>query len=222
MTNDNTNRILFIDKPKGITSFDVIRRLRKEIQIKKIGHAGTLDPAATGLMIIGIGDGTKQLKNYQDQDKIYIAEVLLGTKTDSGDLDGEILEEEIVHKLPLQTEKVLNNLLGSNILEVSKYSAMKQHGQPLYKLVRQKKKYIIPKREMVIYWINLNKHYPDNDKYILEMELKVSTGTYIRSIAEEIGRQLNVPATLKNLRRIQIGEINISQAIKLKKSFILA
>ena len=101
--------ILLIDKPKGITSFDVIRKLRKEMGVKKMGHAGTLDPLATGLMIIGIGDGTKLLKDYIGLPKTYQAEVLLGKQTTTGDLEGDILEEIPVHEIDIND---LNKILS--------------------------------------------------------------------------------------------------------------
>ena len=209
--------IILVDKPKGITSFDVIRRLRRELNIKKMGHSGTLDPQASGLMIIGINQGTKKLNEYIKLDKIYIAEVLLGIRTTTGDLEGEIIEEK---KVNTKIEKnkileVLKGLEGDNELEVPIYSAIKRDGEALYKKARRGEQIELPKKIMKIYWIKLlDTIYPD-EKCVLKIELKVSSGTYIRSIAEEIGRRLDYPGTVQELRRTMVGKFRIEDARKI-------
>ena len=121
--------ILLIDKPKGITSFDVIRELRKKLGIKKMGHAGTLDPLATGLMIIGIGDGTKLLKDYFGLPKTYRTEILIGKQTTTGDLEGEVVKETTVHKIDMKKiERILKEITGTIELPVPLYSAVKVDG----------------------------------------------------------------------------------------------
>ena len=215
------NKIIFVDKPKGITSFDVIRILRKKYKIRKMGHSGTLDPLATGLMIIGIGEGTKELKNLIGLNKVYQVSILLGKQTTTGDMEGEIIKSKKVNKINIKKVKeVLKEITGKILLPVPVYSAIKIKGQPLYKIARKKgyKSVIPPKKEMEIFWIKIKNHHEEGDYYILNLEMKVKSGTYVRSIAEEIGEKLEIPAMVKELRRIKIGKFKIENAIKIKDS----
>ena len=210
--------ILLVDKPKGISSFDVIRILRKKLKIKKIGHAGTLDPQATGLLIIGVGKGTKKLQKFLKLPKIYLMEVLLGKKTETGDLEGEILEEKEVKKIDIKKVKeILKNLTGEIELRVPLYSAVKISGVPLYKLARKGVKIKTPLKKMKIYKLALLNHFPKDKYYILKIKMKCGSGTYARSVVEEIGRKLDLPATLSNLRRTKIGHFSVEKAIKIEK-----
>lgn len=215
--------LLLIDKPAGITSFDVIRRLRNQLNIKKMGHAGTLDPAATGLLIIGVGPGTKQLDDFLKLDKEYLAEVLLGVHTDSGDLDGRVLEETSVPEFSdTKLEEAVSNIVGKNVLPVSAYSAIKKGGVPMYKLAREAARQgrevtTTPKREMVVHSAELLGVGSEDDHYVLTIRFFVESGTYIRSLAEEIGRQLDVPATLKSLRRTKIGIFDVAHAKQIEE-----
>lgn len=205
--------ILLIDKPIGITSYDIIRKLRKKLNIRKIGHAGTLDPLASGLMILGIGKGTKKLNNYIKLDKVYKFETLLGIKTTTGDLEGEILKRVIVEDIDnKKVEKVIRSLAGKIELPVPSFSAIKQDGEPLYKKARRGEKVNTPIKTMNIYWIRLKNQENDNGKYVLSLEAKVSSGTYIRSISEEIGKRLGFPATTSKIRRTEIGDFKIKDA----------
>lgn len=210
--------ILLIDKPKGISSFDVIRRLRRKYGIKKMGHAGTLDPLASGLMIIGIGFGTKKLNTFLKLPKVYEVQILLGIETTTGDMEGKILRKESIKEIDRKKlQKILKGMVGKLHLAVPVYSAIKVAGRPLYKLAREGKKNIsTPIKEMEIYWCKLINHfpghYPEKDKYILQIELEVKSGTYIRSIVQEIGKQMNFPATVKELRRTRIGDFSIVDA----------
>ncbi len=217
------NDILLIDKPSGITSFDVIRRLRRKLGIKKIGHAGTLDPMATGLMIIGVGDGTKKLTEYVKLDKEYVAEILIGIKTASGDITGEVIEKKDVPEEAVGTfsvEKIsdaMASMVGVLTLPVSAYSAIKKNGVPFYKkaFAAERKGETVPEaelpiREMKVYEAELLNF--DIKNKVIKARFKVGSGTYIRSLAEELGRRLGYPATLKNLRRTVIGEFQIEDA----------
>lgn len=221
--------ILLIDKPTGITSFDVIRELRKRLGIKKMGHAGTLDPLATGLMVVGVEKGTKELKNYVGFDKTYVADVLLGMKTTTGDSDGEVVaEKEVIDVEEQEVQRVLESLVGKHILEVPVYSAMKMGGERMYEKARKGTVTVIPKREMEIKHIHLLDMYKGDvyardtiqdsrgKKTILKVEMRVSSGTYVRSIAEEIGRRLGVPATISALRRTQVGDVHVDDAQQLE------
>ena len=213
------DKIILVDKPKGITSFDIIRILRRKLKIRKMGHSGTLDPLATGLMIIGIEEGTKELKNLIGLNKVYQASILLGQQTSTGDMEGKIIKSEKINKIDIkEVEKVLKEITGKILLPVPVYSAIKIKGQPLYKIARKKgyESIVPPKKEMEIFWVKIKNHHKDGDYYILNLEMKVKSGTYVRSIAEEIGRKLKIPATIKELRRTSIGEFKIKNATKIQ------
>ncbi len=218
--------ILLIDKPKGITSFDVIRRVRKQIGIKKIGHAGTLDPLATGLMILGVGPGTKQLTNLIKLDKEYIAEVLIGEQRSTGDMEGEVIDSvDAVVLDPAQVLVAVASLIGTVTLPVSAYSAIKKDGVPMYKRARAAEKTgdtvtDLPMRDMVVYSAtvgNIEVIFSDAtmttiSRLLVTVTFSVESGTYIRSLAEELGRRLGYPATLANLRRTKVGDFKIEEA----------
>lgn len=208
--------ILLVDKPKGITSFDVIRRLRKKLGIRKMGHAGTLDPLATGLMIIAVGKDTKKLNEYLKLPKTYEAEILLGKRTTTGDLEGEVLEEKISEIDINKVQKVLREIKGKIKLPVPVYSAIKVKGQPLYKMARKGISVNPPIKEMEILDIKLLDNFKKAEFCILSLEIEVASGTYIRSIAEELGKRLDVPATLSNLKRTQIGKFKVKDALTIE------
>jgi tRNA pseudouridine55 synthase len=210
--------ILLIDKPKGITSFDVIRRLRRETGIRKMGHGGTLDPLATGLMIIGIEKGTKKLADYLKLNKEYIAEVRLGEKRTTGDLEGEIMESVDVTEIDEdQVREELKEMIGILTLPVSAYSAIKKDGVPMYKRARKAEARgevveDVPLRDMEVYETELQGVKTEGNRVVLTVRFFVGSGTYIRSLAEELGRRLGYPATLQNLRRTKIGDFDIKDA----------
>lgn len=203
--------ILLIDKPAGITSYDVIRELKHKYPGQKIGHAGTLDPNATGLLIIGTGDDTKKLTQFLKLDKEYEATIELGRKTDTGDIDGKVIFEKNVPDLT-KTEiiKQLKNLEGDKEYELPIYSAIKQGGDPLYKKARRGDVVIAPKRIMKVYLAEFKEYSPP----ILKVIFKVGSGTYIRSLAEALGEMLGTVATLKELRRTRIGEYDVGEVVE--------
>lgn len=205
--------ILLINKPKGITSFDVIRRLRKKLNIKKIGHAGTLDPMATGLMIVGVGKGTKKLTELVKLDKTYEAEILIGLSTDSADMEGKVLENVSVPELDEKDViTALKKIEGIHEYEVPRFSAIKVKGKKLYELSRKGTEFQPPKKQMQIYkatFLSLKKH---ENHYILRADFDVASGTYIRTLAVEIGKILNFPATLYSLNRRKVGEFELKDA----------
>ncbi len=211
--------ILLIDKPGGITSYDVIRQLKPRFpKGTKIGHAGTLDPQATGLMIIGIGPGTKKLNEFLKLPKVYEAEVLFGVKTDSGDLDGKIIEEKPAGKIdPAALGDTVAGMIGKIKLAVPMYSAIKIGGKPLYKHARQGNTSVAaPIKDMEIKSAKLHGLECAEERCVAKITLEVASGTYIRSIAEELGHRLNLPATLQSLRRTKIGVFRIEDAEKLE------
>lgn len=212
--------VWLVDKPVGITSFDVIRILRRQLGIKKIGHAGTLDPAASGLMILGVGAATKTLTEFIKLDKEYEAEILLGRQTTTSDQEGRILKE--VDTAHLKTEVIrlaFNKLTGELSLPVSPYSAIKQAGVPLYKKARAAERagnmiVDVPMRKMAV----LEGEFrgcsrlveADLSMQLIKARLLVGSGTYIRSLAEELGRLLALPASLYSLRRTKVGQFSVT------------
>lgn len=228
---DWEQELLLIDKPKGITSFDVIRRLRRiysdshqGAKAPKLGHAGTLDPLATGLMLLGVGQGTKKLGELTKLDKEYIAEVRFGETRTTGDLEGDIVEEcsvdDTAQQLETKLAPVLWQFTGTQTLPVSAYSAIKVDGVPMYKRARKAEitgdtVIDIPMRDMTVYEVQLVDIETGNDRAVATIRFKVASGTYIRSLAEELGRRIGYPATLQNLRRTMVGEYRIENAEKL-------
>lgn len=216
--------LLLIDKPEDITSFDVIRILRKRLGVSKMGHAGTLDPMATGLMLIGVGNGTKKLHEYLKLPKEYIAEVRIGERTTTGDREGRVLETKDVPQLEINTVKeTLHGMVGTLTLPVSAYSAIKQGGTPLYKRARKaeaKGEVIdkLPLRHMDVMEAELLALSCTDTRCIARVRFFVGSGTYIRSLGEELGRRLGYPATLQNLRRTRVGEYDVKDAEVIEKS----
>ena len=200
--------ILLVDKPSGITSFDCIRRLRKQLGIKKIGHAGTLDPMATGLMIFLVGSSTKLATSCLKLAKSYDAEITLGFNSATADKEGELTAvSEIVPTLE-EVEKALEVFTGLIKQTPPAYSAIKIGGKPAYKRARSGEQVEIPEREVNIYKLDLISYeYP-----ILKISTHVSSGTYIRTLAEDIGKQLGTGAYLSGLRRTTIGGFSIEKA----------
>jgi len=202
--------VLLVHKDVGMSSFDVVRKLRRILGIRKIGHAGTLDPLASGLMIVGIATGTKKLTNYLKFPKTYIAEVLVGKSTTTGDLEGEIVDEKIVYKADMNVadvEAIVIAMKGAHTLQVPLYSAIKVQGRALYDYARSgDKPPYIPEKEMNINAIQMLDAYHSDKYYIIKLRIDVSSGTYIRVLGEELGRRLGYPATLKGLYRVSIGE----------------
>lgn len=215
MKNKLPPNIILVDKPKGITSFDVIRRLRKELGIKKMGHAGTLDPLASGLMIIGVNDGTKKLEEFLKLDKTYIAEILFGRQTDTGDMEGEVIREsEVEYVEEDYVKEVIKNFHGTFEIPVPKYSAIKRAGKPLYEYAREGEDVDVPIKPMKIYKSKFISLKEEKEGFILKVEFDVASGVYIRSLAEYLGNFLDTPATLFSLNRTKIGNFELKNARK--------
>lgn len=197
---------------------DVIRRLRRRLNIRKIGHAGTLDPLATGLMLVGVGAGTKKLAELIKLDKEYIADVRVGERTSTGDLEGVVVDKKEVTELSVaEVTTVLASIKGDVELPVSAYSAIKVGGVPMYKRARQAEKIggvvtEVPTRIMKVLEAELLYLKKVDDCYIAQIRFAVGSGTYIRSLAEELGSRLGYPATLQDLRRTKVGPYAIDDA----------
>ena len=213
------HEIILIDKPTGITSFDVIRRLRAYYKRRgekppKMGHAGTLDPAASVLMLIGIGrSGTKRLNELTGLDKTYEVTAELGVRTDTGDRDGEVVERTAVSGLDHETlTRACAACTGTLRLPVPRYSAIKVDGGPLYKKARRGEEFDPPTREMIVHDIRYTDLIKRDDAYLCELEMDVASGVYVRSVVEALGRELGVPATTAALRRTRIGMFRLEDA----------
>lgn len=203
--------IIVINKEKEYTSHDVVAKLKKKLNISKVGHTGTLDPNATGVLPILIGKGTKFSKYLINHDKIYEVELELGKKTDTADIEGKVIEEkevdeEYVNKNLLQ---VLESFIGKQEQMPPMYSAIKKNGKKLYEYARFGEKVEIEARKIEIYKIDLNKY----NKNIISFVVSCSKGTYIRSLCEDIAEKLNTVGYMKNLKRLQVGEFNIRDAV---------
>jgi len=200
--------IILIDKEKDVTSRDVVNKLNKILNTKKIGHTGTLDPIATGLMVICVNKGCKLVELLTNHDKTYIATVLMGKRTDTYDITGKVLEEKEYHVTKEEVEKTLQSFIGKYNQEVPLYSSIKVNGKKLYEYARNNIKVTLPVHEVEIYSIEL---LDFNDK-TFSFEVHVSKGTYIRSLINDIGIRMNIPMTMQELRRTKVGEFDISSS----------
>ena len=210
------NGVIIVDKEKGKTSFDEIRDIRKKYNIKKVGHAGTLDPMATGVLIILVGETTKLSDYLMNHDKEYIATLKLGKKTDTGDSEGKIIEEKEIPNLSKENvQNVLNTFIGKSKQIPPMYSAIKVNGKKLYELAREGKEIERQEREIEIYSLEIIKLIEENKK-IAEIEFKVncSKGTYIRTLCEDIAEKLGTCGYMKELRRTRVGRFTLNDKDK--------
>lgn len=204
--------IIVINKPKGITSRDVVNKVCKILNTKKVGHTGTLDPIATGVLVICVGKSTKLVEVLTSNDKEYIAEVKLGILTDTLDTEGNILKEEktIINKEDLIN--VLDSFIGEYMQEVPMYSAVKINGKKLYEYARNNEKIDLPKRKVCIKNIELLEFNSDLYKF----KVSVSKGTYIRSLIKDINDKLGIIGVMSNLKRIRQGKFDINNSYTLE------
>jgi tRNA pseudouridine55 synthase len=218
-----TDQLLLIDKPANMTSFGVVARVRRQLSEQvghrvKVGHTGTLDPFATGLMIILTGKMTKQAERFSKLDKVYDATIRLGATSTTGDPEGEISLTAATDQPNLATvEQTLRTFVGKIKQTPPIYSAIKVGGQRAYKLARQGKAVELPPREVTIFGLELVSYaYPD-----LNIRVHCSSGTYIRSLAVDIGEKLGVGAYTLALRRLQVGDYKLESAQTLSENLAL-
>lgn len=204
--------VILINKPKGITSRDVVNEVCKILKTKKVGHTGTLDPIASGVLVVCVGKATKLVDIITSANKEYVATVKLGLLTDTLDLDGEVLKKEKVTIRKEELINVLNSFLGKYEQEVPIYSAVKVNGKKLYEYAREGKKVNLPKRMVEIKKIELINL--TNEEY--KFKVLVSKGTYIRSLIYDINRKLNVIGVMSDLVRTKQGIFNIDDAYTLE------
>ena len=238
--------ILLVDKPAGMSSFGVVARIRRILTEQKgsrgkVGHAGTLDPFATGLLICLLGKGTKKAGEYLKKDKRYTATICLGKVSTTGDIEGEIVEYDssrapvarpvVTGELPILRSRcrersleehiptisdintVIKSFQGEIVQKVPAYSAVKIKGRRAYDLARKGVEVEMPERKVTIYNISVLKYeWPE-----LVIDCKVSSGTYIRALGEDIGKKLGVGGYLTALRRTEIGDMKVSDAVTLEE-----
>ena len=207
------NGILVVNKSKGVTSRDVVNSVCKILNTKKIGHTGTLDPIATGVLVLCIGKATKLVEILTNDDKEYIATVKLGILTDTLDMDGKILKEEKVYVTKEKLINALNSFVGTYEQEVPIYSAVKINGRKLYEYARNDEQIELPKRNVKIKSIELL----ELDDVEYKFKVSVSKGTYIRSLIKDINEKLGIIGSMSDLKRTRQGKFNINDSYDLEK-----
>ena len=209
------NGIIIINKPKDCTSHDVVYKIKKMCN-EKVGHTGTLDPMATGVLPLLIGKGTLCSKYLINHDKIYQVTLQLGIKTSTADIEGEILEEKTIPKTSFQkniVENIINSFIGKQEQIPPMYSAIKVNGKKLYEYARKGQKIDIKPRKIEIYNIELINI--DENKKQIEFKVSCSKGTYIRSLCEDIAKRLNTIGFMCELKRLKVGDFDIAQSIEI-------
>lgn len=203
-----------IDKPSRWTSFDVVQYIRKAIDIRKVGHAGTLDPMATGLLVVCCGRATKSISQFQELFKIYEAEITFGAETPSYDAETDIVERAPYEHITSETigETLLESFAGEIQQVPPMYSAVKHKGKRLYKLARKGERVKRAPRSVVIHQTEILDYNPP----LLHLRIKCSKGTYIRSLAADLGRELDSLGYLSALRRTAIGSYTVSDALSIQ------
>ena len=205
------NGILLVNKPIDYTSRDVVNKLTKILKTKKIGHTGTLDPIATGVLVVCVGNTTKLCELLTSEYKEYIATIKLGIKTDTLDTTGNIIEEKEYNVTEDQIKEVLNSFLGTSIQTTPIYSAVKVNGKKLYEYARAGEQVELPKREINITNIELIS-FKDNE---IKFKTTVSKGTYIRALIDDICNKLNTVGTMSSLIRTKQGKFALEETFTL-------
>jgi tRNA pseudouridine55 synthase len=205
---------LNVDKPLGWTSHDVVGKLRRILRTKKIGHAGTLDPAATGVLVVGVGRATKFLDSAQSGEKSYLGHIVLGKSSDAADIDGRLessMSSDGSRPETSDVYAVIQQFLGTIEQVPPKYSAVKQDGEPLYRKVRRGEVVDVPTRSVFVRSIELIQYdYPD-----LIVNVDCGTGVYIRSLARDIGAELGLGGYLHHLVRTRVGEFELQNSLRI-------
>lgn len=212
------NGILVINKEKNMTSRDVVNIACKKLHTRHIGHTGTLDPIATGVLVLGVNEGCKVIELLTSDSKVYQAEVIVGMETDTLDITGEVLKTYNIENLDREKlEAVVSGFVGYYEQEVPKYSALHVNGKRLYEYARNKEEVELPKREVEIMSIELlGDIKKESNYYIFSFRVHVSKGTYIRSLIRDIGKRLGYPCTMKNLIREKQGNFTLEDCISIE------
>lgn len=209
--------ILIIDKPQDFTSHDVVAKIRKIIGTKKVGHTGTLDPMATGVLVVCVGAATKLVEYFTSKDKVYEAKIKLGIKTDTADITGNIIETSNLDCIKEMTEdqikETIKTFIGKQKQVPPKYSSIKVNGMKLYEYARKGIEVKIEPRDIEIF--DIKNISVENDE--ISYTVHCSKGTYIRSLCEDIATKLGTCGTMSYLRRIKTGEFSIENAITIEE-----
>ena len=210
------NGILLVNKPAGITSRDVVNKAGKILGTKKVGHTGTLDPLATGVLVLCVGSATKLVEILTATEKEYVAEMILGIKTDTYDITGNILEDNKIIKSEEEIRNVLMSMQGTYEQEVPIYSAVKIDGKKLYEYARENKSIELPKRMVTISKIELLNIEEEAEHTKFSFLCKVSKGTYIRSLVCDIANKLSTVGSMTKLNRVKQGDFSLEQCYTLE------
>ncbi len=204
---------LVVDKPMGWTSYDVVEFLKKKFGLKKVGHGGTLDPIATGILVLGLGRATRQLGMFIASDKTYRITLLLGVRTDTQDTTGKVIREQAVPALTqAEFEKLLVEFRGEIVQILPKYSAVKYKGKPFYYYTRRGMEIPIKTRKVFIRDIRvINYSLPR-----VQMEVSCATGAYMRTLCDSLGEKIGCGGTLAALVRTKCGSVDIAQALDVR------
>ena len=207
----NNGQTLLVDKDLDWTSFDVVKKIKNIIKCKKVGHAGTLDPLATGLLIICTGKNTKKINDIQNQDKVYTGEFILGKSTPSHDLETEFNSQKDIKNITSdRIEEVSKRFVGEQLQRPPKFSAVKVNGKRAYEYARDNEEVKIKEKNINIYEFKITEFNLPN----ISFKISCTKGTYIRSIARDFGEKLGCGAVLSKLRRTKIGNYNVEDAFK--------
>ena len=207
----NNGQTLLVDKDLDWTSFDVVKKIKNIIKCKKVGHAGTLDPLATGLLIICTGKNTKKINDIQNQDKVYTGEFILGKSTPSHDLETEFNSQKDIKNITSdRIEEVSKRFVGEQLQRPPKFSAVKVNGKRAYEYARDNEEVKIKGKNINIYEFKITEFNLPN----ISFKISCTKGTYIRSIARDFGEKLGCGAVLSKLRRTEIGNYNVEDAFK--------
>jgi tRNA pseudouridine55 synthase len=205
--------LLNIDKPLEMTSHDVVAQVRRLAQMRRVGHGGTLDPLASGVLVLALGRATRLLEYVMGQKKAYRARVRLGQVTNTYDAEGEIVQERAVDVTRAEVEQALDGFRGEIEQVPPMYSAIKRKGKPLYELARRGVEVEREARQVTIYELRLEAWEP----LLLTLYVECSTGTYIRSLAHDLGQALGCGAYLAALRRLSVGSFTLENAVPLEE-----
>ena len=205
--------IILVNKEKDMTSRDVVNKISHIFNTKKVGHTGTLDPMATGVLAIGIGKALKVLEYITALEKEYEAEITLGINTDTLDITGEITDKQEVNITNEEIDKVLKSFVGDYDMEVPKYSAVRVNGKRLYEYARNNEEVELPRHIVKIYSLERTSDIKDNK---FTIKCKVSKGTYIRSLVRDISKELNTIGVMSKLNRVTQGKFNIKDSSTLE------
>lgn len=207
------NGVLLVDKPVGMTSHDVVGKIRRLFNTKSVGHCGTLDPMASGLLIMLLGSATKLSDYLLTQDKSYLTTVKLGVTTDSYDMEGEVTSETETSSLTASDlDQALSSMTGDLELEIPIFSAKKVNGKKLYELAREGESIELPKKIMKFYDLEV----VEKDSSAVKAKVSCSKGSFIRAWGHELGKKLGVGGTLSELRRLESKPFHVNQSVSLE------